>query len=233
MRLDRTAHIERFYNCLSNLTASQSETALRNPFFKADCPSKGVYFFFELSEKRTQTETCGRVVRVGTHGLKSGSKSTLWKRLAQHRGNLSNEGGNHRGSIFRLLIGQALQVRNGVQLETWGKGNTAGREVREQELFLEQAVSSYISQMPVVCLRISDIAGPNSLRGYIERNAIALLSNHNKQAIDPASPYWLGTFSNREKVVSSGLWNSNHVDEEYDPVFLDVLERLVSEQVGT
>ena len=27
-----------------------------------------------------------RIVRVGTHGLKTGSRSTLWGRLSQHRG---------------------------------------------------------------------------------------------------------------------------------------------------
>ena len=30
------------------------------------------------------------------------------------------------------------------------------------------------------------------MRGYIERNAIALLSNYGKPAIDPPSPGWLG-----------------------------------------
>jgi hypothetical protein len=67
---------------------------------------------------------------------------------------------------------------------------------------------------------------PESLRGYIERNAIALLSNYNKRPLDPPSNAWLGHRCNRERVRNSGLWNSNHVDETYDPAFLDKLDEL-------
>ena len=65
------------------------------------------------------------------------------------------------------------------------------------------------------------------MRGYIERNAIALLSNYDKEDIDPASGSWLGRHCNRKKVQDSGLWNSNHVEEAYDPSFLDMLEDLI------
>ena len=71
-------------------------------------------------------------------------------------------------------------------------------------------------------------AGPNSRRGYIERNAIALLSNYGKATLDPASRDWLGHFSDRERVRNSGLWNQNHVDEPFDAAFLDTLDDLVS-----
>ena len=66
-----------------------------------------------------------------------------------------------------------------------------------------------------------------SLRGYIARNSIALLSNYRSDGIDPPFNDWLGRFSNREKVRRSGLWNSNDVDEPYAPAFLGVLMRLV------
>ncbi len=57
---------------------------------------RGIYFFFDTQEKRTDGSL--RVVRVGTHAIKTGeSKSTLWGRLKQHKGN-NNSGGNHRGS---------------------------------------------------------------------------------------------------------------------------------------
>jgi hypothetical protein len=58
----------------------------------------------------------------------------------------------------------------------------------------------------------------------IERNAIALLSNYGKAVIDPPSPDWLGRHCDRERVRISGLWNNNHVDEAYDPGFLDLME---------
>ena len=82
--------------------------------------------------------------------------------------------------------------------------------------------------MPFLSLAIDDDAGPGSKRGYIERNAIALVSNFGKTPLDPPSQLWLGRHSERERVRSSGLWNSNHVVEQYDPAFLGELERLVS-----
>src|SRR6187399_3214592 len=68
-------------------------------------PTRGLYLFFEPSETRNESGTGPRVVRVGTHALAAGSRSTLHQRLGQHRGQ-SSGGGNHRGSILRLLIGQ-------------------------------------------------------------------------------------------------------------------------------
>jgi len=59
------------------------------------------------SPSSTGTSDGNRVVRVGTHGLKTGSTSTLWGRVHQHR-DTREGGGNHRGSVFRLHVGQAL-----------------------------------------------------------------------------------------------------------------------------
>jgi hypothetical protein len=81
-----------------------------------------------------------------------------------------------------------------------------------------------VRRMPFLCLPVGDVAGPQSDRGVIERNAIALLSNYGKAVIDPPSPDWLGRHCDRERVRISGLWNNNHVDEAYDPGFLDLME---------
>ena len=64
---------------------------------------------------------------------------------------------------------------------------------------------------------------------YIERNAIALLSNYERPQLDPPSKSWLGHHSNRERVRTSGLWNQNHVVETYDPAFLELLRELIIE----
>ena len=84
--------------------------------------------------------------------------------------------------------------------------------------------------MPVLWLAIDDEPGPGSLRGYIEKNAIALLSNYGRQPIDNPSRSWLGHYCNREKVRTAGLWNSNHVEEPYDPSFLDTFADLVRQE---
>jgi len=199
-------------------------------------PKRGVYFFFEEGEPRTESGTGPRVVRVGTHALTATSKTRLWDRLKQHKGTRAGVG-DHRGSIFRLLIGQALLTRDDGHCPTWGVGNTRGdaarkkhitpARVQEAEAPTEQAVSAHIGHMPFLWLPIEDAPGPDSQRGIIERNAVALLGNHVHGALDPASPMWLGRHSDRRKVRASGLWNQNHVDESYDPAFLDLIAERV------
>ena len=39
---------------------------------------------------------------------------------------------------------------------------------------------------------------------------------------------WLGHWCDRERVQQSGLWNSNHVDEQYQPDFLETQESAVA-----
>jgi hypothetical protein len=194
-----------------------------------DWPKRGLYFFYEQGEFRSDTGDGPRVIRVGTHALKAGSRTKLWTRLSQHKGQLKTGGGNHRGSIFRLIVGAALINSERLNFPTWGDGNTANTDVRSSELALERLVSQVIGNMRFLWLAIEDEAGPESRRGYIERNSIALLSNYNKAGLDPPSQGWLGHHSDRERVRKSGLWNQNHVEEGYDPAFLGTLDRLVSD----
>ncbi len=191
--------------------------------------NRGVYFFFESNQKRSDSGDELRVTRVGTHALKNNSKTTLWNRLSQHKGTVKSGGGNHRGSIFRLLVGTSLIQEKNLSFSTWGEGNTASKDIKKGELQLEQLVSQTIGKMPFLYLSINDDATPRSLRGYIERNSIALLSNYNKQPLDAASKDWLGYKCAREKVNKSNLWNQNHVEEAYDSNFLDTFEKLVTE----
>jgi hypothetical protein len=225
---ERRNHLIRFNSILDNL-----ERRIGGARKLADCsgqmnwPKRGVYFFRETGECRSDTGGGPRIIRVGTHALKAGSGTKLWTRLSQHKGQPSTGGGNHRGSIFRLIVGAALISRDGSNFPTWGDGNTADRDVRGGERALECEVSQIIGNMQFVWLSIEDDAGPESVRGYIERNSIALLSNFNKPSVDPPSQQWLGHHSDRERVRKSGLWNQNHVYESYDPLFLDKLDRLV------
>ena len=193
-------------------------------------PNRGVYFFFEPGEKRSGSGKASRVVRVGTHALRAGSGTSLWGRLRQHRGTLTPPGGNHRGSVFRKLVGDALSIQTpSLKIATWGEKDSASRDVRNSERPLECLVSQRIGEMSIVFLPVEDEPGSDSLRGFIERNAIALLSGYVESLIDPPSPNWLGHHSTRERVRRSGLWNNNHVDESVDPVFLDVFSDLVHE----
>ena len=236
---DRIANTVRFYDFLSNLAASLGGCRrLAECSGRMDWPQRGVYFFFEPGESRSLSGTGNRVVRIGTHALKNGSRSTLWQRLSQHRGNAKGDSGNHRGSIFRLLLGVALARRGDCPLPpSWGVGADPGTAahrlrlasrtaVKDAEADLEQRVSAYIGQMPFLWLNVPDAPSPQSARGRIERNAIALLSHARTPAADRPSANWLGVHSDRPRVRQSGLWNNNHVDENGKVAFLDEMAEL-------
>ncbi len=227
---ERLADLQRFYALLAELERHNGgKRLLPECHGRMDWPQRGVYFFFESGETRCQTGSGLRIVRVGTHAVSVGSNSTLWGRLSSHRGSVSTQGGNHRGSIFRLLIGEALALKSpSLACATWGRGASAPKTTRDLETNLECAVSSYFSRMPFLWLNADDTPSTESIRGYIERNAIALLSNFDKMApVDAPSSEWLGRLSDRHKILTSGLWNQNHVASEYDAQFLDVFATLL------
>jgi hypothetical protein len=239
----RVADLMRFYDLLGRLKHRLGGTRTLATFDSfGDWPERGVYLFFEPSEARKESGVGPRVVRVGTHALVAESRSTLRQRLGQHRGHASG-GGNHRGSIFRLLVGQALLARGGLlPCNSWGVEGDAAKAsaalgidreaLATAEAPVEQAVSQFITVMPFLWLDINDEPGPNSLRGTIEQNTIALLSNYGRGALDPPSLGWLGHSSGRPLVRGSGLWNQRHVEETHDPSFLDALEKTI-ERTGT
>lgn len=227
-------HLRTFYSLLSELERKVGGVrALSACSARLPWPRRGVYFFFEEGEDRSTSGDGQRVVRVGTHALKAGSTAKLWTRLSQHRGQVKSGTGNHRGSIFRLIVGTALIARHGHTVPTWGERNNYAAATRASEFQLEREVSKVIGAMRVLWLAIEDEPGAESDRGHIERNAIALLSNLGRTAIDPPSKGWLGYSCDRERVRKSGLWNSNHVDEPYDHAFLDTMEHLVSNLDGS
>jgi hypothetical protein len=199
----------------------------------ADCsgrmawPRRGVYFFREDGESRSDTGSGPRIVRVGTHAVSEGSGTKLWTRLSQHRGQYGTGGGNHRGSVFRLIVGASLVAQHGHALPTWDDRKKSRAEVKDIEHALECDVSTVIGKMPFLWLAIDDEPGKKSLRSSIERNSIALLSNYHKSPLDPASPGWLGRHCPSEDIRESDLWNSDYVEIQYDAGFLDTFEQLV------
>jgi hypothetical protein len=193
-------------------------------------PKQGVYFFFEHGETRANGEM--RVVRVGTHAVSQNSKRSLWERLRTHRGPFTGKfrgGGNHRASVFRKLVGSAIIAKEQLQCDSWDIRKSVPEEVRNAEHSIEVKVSNCIRSLPFLWVRAKDKASKDSIRAFIEKNTIALLSNYDKPEIfDPPSSNWLGLDSPKEKVQYSGLWNELHVDKSYDPQFLDKLETIAS-----
>lgn len=186
----------------------------------------GVYFIFEPGEDRSGSGESWRVVRVGK------SSRPLKKRLREHRGN-SNNGGDHRRSIFRKHVGSAF-IQNGTvtSVESWGKRSRFKEAskpdkaaIREAECPVEKRVSEHIGTMWVIGVPVAD----KDKRACIEQNAIALLSGY-LEVIDPPSKGWLGRdCCNHERVMSSGLWNNHHVARNYEPAFLNILEERIND----
>ena len=125
-------------------------------------------------------------------------------------------------------MGDALLSSRGQIHPTWGQGSNAPAPVKAAELTLEQEVSTLIRDMPFLCLPINDEPGPASVRGVVERNAIALLNNASRDPIDPPSATWLGLSCRRGLARSAGLWNSDHVGAAFDPRTLDLMAALVA-----
>lgn len=219
--------LERLYALLARLEEQPGQgRRLAEHHGRAAWPERGVYFFREPGESRATRPGVSRVVRVGTHAVSASSKSTLWDRLRTHRGGRTG-GGNHRGSIFRLHVGAAMLARDGSELPTWGVGSSAPKSIRVDEADHERRVSTYIGAMSALWVEVPDAPSPESARAYVERNAIALLSNE-LSPVDQPSTDWLGLRSPREEIRRSGIWNLSHVGRRYEPEFLDVLESFVT-----
>lgn len=231
--VDSSPFLDKFYRLMSDLDV---RCGGRRQLMRCDGrmsrPQRGVYFFFEGGESREDGKT-PRVVRVGTHALRP-SRSTLWGRLAQHRGTVAGQyarGGNHRGSVFRLHVGTALLETDEwteVIHRTWGIGSSADSETRVIEYPLEKAVSDRIGRMSLLWLDVDDPPSLSSDRGIIERGAIALLSNHERPSNDVQSAGRLGAYASSPAIRSSGLWNVNHVAETDEGGFLAVMEAHIS-----
>lgn len=227
---NRLADIKLFYEILTQIEHSNGGGRLLSHCTgRMDWPLRGIYFIREPQEVRRETGEGSRIVRIRTHPTRPGSKTKLWGLLSQHRGNAKDGGGNHRGSIFRLRVGAALIEKDGAQHPTWGQDSSATPEIRKTEQPIERNVSDRIGKMTVTWLAVPDKPGPESLRAYIEKNAIALLSNFGNPPLDPPSPGWLGYYCNIDLIGKSGLWNSDYVQQDYDPSFLESMAALSAE----
>jgi hypothetical protein len=87
--MQRPSDLDIFYGLLAELEGRSGDRRLLGGSHGGmEWPERGVYFFFEAGEHRTDNANAARVVRVGTHALIPDSKTTLWKRICQHRGTL-------------------------------------------------------------------------------------------------------------------------------------------------
>ncbi|WP_135821033.1 hypothetical protein [Halostella litorea] len=236
----RQDDLDCFYSLLDDLEQRVDGTRkLKNCTGYMDWPDRGVYFFLEPGETRDSPDQL-RVTRVGTHAVSEGSSTSLWDRLKQHYGTGSGSsnhphGGAHRGSVYRKRVGEAMIEKHDLHDDypdwdkRWSSIDRERSEVRDEEYVLERRVSTYIREQPFLWVNLNDEPSADSDRVYLERNAIALLSNFDKKSIDPRRDQWLGRYSQSQEIRESGLWNVNHVGERYDSSFLTLLEKSVND----
>lgn len=227
MTINRQQNIDRFYDLLDKVIVKFPKQALdKLPTMRL--PEKAVYFFFETNEFR-QDGISGRVVRIGTHAAIANSNATLYGRLYNHKG--SNDlTGNHRGSVFRKLIGYSILSKDDLNYPYWGdKSKKSNKTIKLTEKPLEKIVSSYLHTLTFTVLEVPGLSSKNNDRAVIEENSIALLSNYDRPSIDKCSKNWLGLHSKDNKVIASGLWNSNCVDrKQIDSNYFTTFEKHLS-----
>ncbi|MDQ0462511.1 hypothetical protein QO010_000259 [Caulobacter ginsengisoli] len=220
----------RFDRILHNLWIGQAGGRLISETTgKQSWPRRGVYFVLD-STVAAASGRMPRIVRVGTHAVSAGSKTTLWDRLSTHRGTTVGSG-SHRSSIFRSHVGRALMARDGLDFSTWGQGQSAPKDIRDQEQELERKVSDTLGGMRLLWIDIPDDPGAQSDRAFIERNSIGLLSRLG--LLSPTTTKeWLGHYSVEWRISVSGLWNLDHLFLKPDAKFLDVLKVYVDLTLG-
>ncbi len=223
----RRQAINRAYGLFEQLAKPKGARTLRD-VLADDLPSHGVYFFFDESEPTGYSKSLSRLVRIGTHGVSIGSTATLRNRLRTHLGTRAGAG-NHRASVFRLHVGRAIIEREQLHADypNWGKGQSAPRAITDTEAPLEARVSQYIGGLRVLFVPIIDAAGIGSLRATIERQFIALFTEHSCP-IESSSPGWLGRFSEKPTIRDTGLWNVRDVGGDYDLKFIPFFENVLS-----
>jgi hypothetical protein len=212
--LDRERAVQALYKLFENLSG-QGLFSLRDALQKP-LPTQGVYFFFDPNEQTRFSDRVPRLVRIGTHGVSAGSKATLRDRLRAHLGTADGYG-NHRSSVFRLHVGEAIIRKKDLRTKfpNWGKGQNAGPEVKYAERSLEKAVSEYISKLILMFIEVPDKATKRSARSTIETLSIALFTE-DYLPVESSSEDWLGHFSQHEVIERTGLWNIRDVGTKTD-----------------
>lgn len=173
------------------------------PFEKNEIPKNGIYVLFEKDEK---SHNCDRIVRVGTHT----GKDQLYSRLLQH---FFNE--NKDRSIFRKNIGRAiLNKLNDPYLKIWEldftskKGKNFALVNMDKQQIIEKQVTKYLQdKFSFIVFEVEDLHERLKLESKII-STIALC-----QDCSP-SENWLGNFSTKEKIKTSGLWLVNELNKQ-------------------
>ena len=152
------------------------------------------------------------------------------KNKQPHRSRAAELYGNHRASVFRLHVGEAIIRRDNLRARfpEWGKNQNAERPIVEGERELEGLVTSYISRLQLQCIEVTDRASKNSARSTIEKSSIALFTER-LVPVEPPSSSWLGLHSAHESIVRTGLWNVRDTGKKADFQVIELISNRLSQ----
>lgn len=172
---------------------------------KSILPKNGIYIIFENGEMFNDLD---RIVRVGTHT----GDNQLFSRLKQH---FVEE--NKNRSILRKNIGRCLLNKNGSPYLPLWELDITSREEKERNLRLldlefekqiEKQITNYIQTNLSFC--VFEV-GTKEQRIIWESKIVSTIV---KATLFKSSATWLGNYSPKEKIKSSGLWQVNELYNE-------------------
>lgn len=206
---------------VSNVYKLLHQFAKSNPRFERGAyeptlPPAGVYVFLDPDEPHPDSQL-GRVVRIGTHGIREDLDGSLILRLRKHYGSRSGRGAI-AGSVFRTHVGKALVLSKAPTAAKWDDLACMVRPDFDMEL----AVSQYIRRMNIIVVPIGGTADTDSDREFLERHAVAFfcwLPNE----LAHVSEKWLGHDAEAPKIRRHGLWNVEHIEAHWDKRFIELL----------
>jgi hypothetical protein len=220
--MDKNAKCEQLHLWFNSL---KKHTYYAN--FVNNIPENGIYIQFEIGETGHSGD---RIVRIGTHR----GQNNLSKRLEEHYEN------NGR-SIFRRKVGSAIIKKSllegaGVWIEKdlkdWNYGDYFEREQNfiekgrgNQYKEIQNQVSAYIrTNIYFVCFEVYD----EKVRKDFEARLISTVSNCTQCQ---QSEKWLGKYSDKPKVVKSGLWQEQHLwEDDISDDEMNMLEKIIKKK---
>jgi hypothetical protein len=192
------------------------------PYNPDSIPLNGIYILFQKDEK---AHGANRIVRVGTHTGKNQLRSRLWQHFV-------NE--NKDRSIFRKNIGRALLNKNkDTFLKQWeidltpkeNKDKFLKKIDMNKQKQVERQVTKYLQDhFTFIVFRVDD----KDQRLKLESKIISTISSCTDCK---ASKDWLGNYSPKDKIRTSGLWLVNELYKKpLNDEDLTVLRQLMSKQ---
>jgi hypothetical protein len=226
---------EWLHTCLERLPL------LRVPFDPAAFPHNGIFFLYEEGEAQSHGKRLPRVVFIGSHR----GAGNLWNRVNEHflQGRKSDDFNRNQRkpsdrSILRKNLGRALLNQNrDPYLEIWNISFTE-RENRERfgerrdigkERKLEREITKFLQERFSLRFVILDEVGNREGQDSLKARLIGTVAQCPTCC---PSLKWLGRHSPEERIVASGLWQTQFLTAApLDGTTKEIFEKAVKNTV--